>query len=161
MIQVLGKFKICCLVLVGMLASCGGQDGGGSNLSGQVAGLRTATPVNHFAASRFLEQASMGPSPSSVAQLRAQGVEAWVASQMKLPATLIVTPANIVEYELNLDRAAERRFQEHFEVSLNNLFIGAEDQLRVRTSWVLSNYLVRKNYNLTGYWYLLIQKERP
>ena len=143
MIQVLGKFKICCLlVVVGMLASCGGQDGGGSNLSGQVAGLRTATPVNHFAASRVLEQASMGPSPSSVAQLKAQGVEAWIASQTKLPATLIVTPANIVEYELNLDRAAERRFQEHFEVSLNNLFIGAEDQLRVRTSWVLSNYLV-------------------
>jgi len=99
MSQVIGKFKICCLmVVVGMLASCGGQEGGGSNLSGQVGGLRTATPVNHFAASRFLEQASMGPSPTSVAQLRAQGVEAWVASQMKLPATLIVTPANIVEY---------------------------------------------------------------
>ena len=31
---------------------------------------------------------------------------------------------------------------EHYAVSLNNLMIGAEDQLRVRTSWVLSNFLV-------------------
>ena len=137
--QLTGLCVAAALVLMG----CGGQDGSGTaNLSGQVTSMTTQTPFNHFAASRFLEQASMGPSPASVAQVKVQGPEAWITSQMRLPPTLIVTPANIVEYDLNLDRAAGRRMQEHYEVSLNSLMIGAEDQLRVRTSWVLSNFLV-------------------
>ena len=132
-----------CVAVAMLLYGCGGRDEAGSaNLNGQVGGAVALTPVNHYAASRFLEQASMGPSPASVAQVRAQGPEAWIASQMRLPPTLIVTPANIVEYDLNLDRPAAQRMQEHYEVSLNNLMIGAEDQLRVRTSWVLSNFLV-------------------
>ena len=132
-----------CIAAALVLMGCGGQDGSGTaNLSGQVGSVATQTPVNHFAASRFLEQSSMGPSPASVAQVKVQGPEAWITSQMRLPPTMIVTPANIVEYDLNLDRAAGRRMQEHYEVSLNSLMIGAEDQLRVRTSWVLSNFLV-------------------
>ena len=132
-----------CIAAAMVLMGCGGQDGSGTaNLSGQVGSVATQTPVNHFAASRFLEQSSMGPSPASVAQVKVQGPEAWITSQMRLPPTMIVTPANIVEYDLNLDRAAGRRMQEHYEVSLNSLMIGAEDQLRVRTSWVLSNFLV-------------------
>ncbi len=132
-----------CIAVALVLMGCGGQDGSGTaNLSGQVGSVATQTPVNHFAASRFLEQSSMGPSPASVAQVKVQGPEAWITSQMRLPPTMIVTPPNIVEYDLNLDRAAGRRMQEHYEVSLNSLMIGAEDQLRVRTSWVLSNFLV-------------------
>lgn len=132
-----------CIAVALVLMGCGGQDGSGTaNLSGQVGSVATQTPVNHFAASRFLEQSTMGPSPASVAQVKVQGPEAWITSQMRLPPTMIVTPANIVEYDLNLDRAAGRRMQEHYEVSLNSLMIGAEDQLRVRTSWVLSNFLV-------------------
>lgn len=132
-----------CLAATMLLYGCGGRDAAGTaNLNGQVGGVVAVTPVNHYAASRFLEQSSMGPSPASVAQVRAQGPEAWIASQMRLPPSLIVTPANIVEYDLNLDRPAGQRMQEHYEVSLNNLMIGAEDQLRVRTSWVLSNFLV-------------------
>lgn len=132
-----------CVAAAMLLYGCGGRDESfTANLNGQVGGVVASMPVNHYAASRFLEQSSMGPSPASVAQVRAQGPEAWIASQMRLPPTLIVTPANIVEYDLNLDRAAIDRMNEHYNVSLNNLFIGAEDQLRVRTSWVLSNFLV-------------------
>lgn len=132
-----------CVTAAMLLYGCGGRDEAGTaNLNGQVGGVVAVTPVNHYAASRFLEQSSMGPTPASVAQVRAQGPEAWIASQMRLPPSLIVTPANIVEYDLNLDRPAGQRMQEHYDVSLNNLMIGAEDQLRVRTSWVLSNFLV-------------------
>lgn len=132
-----------CVATALLLLGCGGRDEAGTaNLNGQVGGVVASTPVNHYAASRFLEQSSMGPSPASVSQVRAQGPEAWIASQMRLPPTLIVTPANLVEYDLNLDRPANERMDEHYKVSLNNLFIGAEDQLRVRTSWVLSNFLV-------------------
>ena len=126
-----------------LLLGCGGRDEAGTaNLNGQVGGVVASTPVNHYAASRFLEQSSMGPSPASVAQVRAQGPEAWIASQMRLPPSQIVTPANLIEYDLNLDRPANQRMEEHYNVSLNNLIIGAEDQLRVRTSLVLSSFLV-------------------
>ena len=132
-----------CVATALLLLGCGGRDEAGTaNLNGQVGAVVASTPVNHYAASRFLEQSSMGSSPASVAQVRAQGPEAWIASQMRLPPTLIVTPANLVEYDLNLDRPANERMDEHYKVSLSNLFIGAEDQLRVRTSWVLSNFLV-------------------
>lgn len=137
------KLSSLCIGVALLLAGCGGsQDTGTANLSGQVGSTASVTSVNHYAASRFLEQASMGPSPAAVAQVKTQGLDTWIAAQMRLPATLIVTPSNIVEYDLNLDRAAGRRMQEHYDVSLNNLMIGAEDQLRVRTSWVLSNFLV-------------------
>jgi len=57
-----------------LLLGCGGRDEAGTaNLNGQVGGVVASTPVNHYAASRFLEQSSMGPSPASVAQVRAQG----------------------------------------------------------------------------------------
>jgi uncharacterized protein (DUF1800 family) len=144
-----------------LLPGCGGQESWtSSNLTGQVASLVGATKVNHYAASRFLEHASMGPSPSSVEQLKALGMDAWLARQLQLPATKIFTPPGIIEYDLNLDKAAGRRFDEHHKVSTYNFFIGAEDQLRVKTSWVLSNFLVvsTRKIQLFGaleYWNLL------
>ena len=132
-----------CVAAALSLLGCGGRDEqGAANLTGQVSPPAALTPVNHFAASRFLEQSTMGPTPTSVAQVRAQGVNAWIAAQLKLPASTITTPASIVEYDLNLDKAAQQRMQEHYQVSMNNLMIGAEDQLRIRLSWVLSNFLV-------------------
>jgi len=137
------QLKWLCVLMALSLFACGGRDESGTaNLTGQVGRLATNTPVNHYAASRFLEQSTMGPTPTSVSQVRQQGVNAYIAAQLKLPATTITTPANIIEYDLNLDKAAGERMGEHFQVSLNNLMIGAEDQLRVRTSWVLSNVLV-------------------
>ncbi len=141
-----------CVATALLLLGCGGRDEAGTaNLNGQVGAVVASTPVNHYAASRFLEQSSMGPSPASVAQVRVQGPEAWIASQMRLPPTLIVTPANLVEYDLNLDRPANDRMGEHYNVSLNNLMIGAEDQLRVRTTWVLSNFLVLSTRKIQQY----------
>ena len=58
-----------------LLVSCGGGDSSLTiNLSGQVSSVASnaGNKATHFAASRFLEQAAMGPSPSSVAQVKAQ-----------------------------------------------------------------------------------------
>jgi len=43
---------------------------------------------------------------------------------------------------LNIDKPAETRMWEFMRTNNVNLLIGAEDQLRVRTTWVLSNFLV-------------------
>ena len=137
--------KLSLLPMVLMLVSCGGGDSSlTANLTGQVAALFTnpSTKVTHYAASRFLEQAAMGPSPASVAQVKSIGMESWVAAQLALPATTFTTPEDLVEYDLNLDRPIGERMNEFVNSSTYNAFIAGDDQLRLRTSWILSNFLV-------------------
>jgi uncharacterized protein (DUF1800 family) len=149
------------LPLLALLPGCGGQDGWGvANLTGQVAALVNGSKVSHYSASRLLDHASMGPSPASVAQVKALGAEGWIAQQLTLPASKIYTPPNIIEYDLNLDKAAGQRMDEHHRVSTYNFFIGSDDQLRVKTSWVLSNFLVVSTrkiqlYGALEYWNML------
>lgn len=146
--------KLSLLPMVLMLASCGGNDSSlTANLTGQVSALLGISngKASHFAASRFLEQASMGPSPASVAQVKSMGIDAWIAAQMKMPPTTIVTPASLYEYELNVDTAAQQRLNDFWSLNLYNMLIGGEDQLRIRTSWVLSNFLVVSTRKILTY----------
>jgi uncharacterized protein (DUF1800 family) len=146
------KLSWICAGAALFLAGCGGQDvAGTANLSGQVGALTAPSVVSHHAASRFLEHASMGASPSSVAQVKAQGIEAWIAGQMKIAPTNIVTPVTLYEHELNLDKPAEQRMRDFYNLNLYNLLIGGEDQLRIRTSWVLSNFLVVSDRKVQSY----------
>ena len=137
-----------------LLVSCGGGDSSlTANLSGQVNSVASnaGNKATHFAASRFLEQAAMGPSPASVAQVKAQGIETWIAAQMKLPPTKIVTPASLYEHELNTDKPAQQRMTDFYKINLYSMLIGGEDQLRIRTSWVLSNFLVVSTRKIQDY----------
>ena len=146
--------KFSLLPAIFLLVSCGGNDPTSTaNLSGQVSAVASSagSKVTHFAAYRFLEQAAMGPSPSSVAQVKAQGIDAWISAQLKLPPTLVVTAPSLYDYELNVDKPAEKRMWDHLRNSNVNMLIGAEDQLRVRTSWVLSNFLVISDSKVLPY----------
>jgi uncharacterized protein (DUF1800 family) len=150
------KFKltlICILALMLLTACGGGETSGASNLAGQVSSdlSRSANKATHFAASRFLEQASMGPSPESVEQVKALGIEGWINAQLKMPPTLLVTDPKLYDYELNIDKAADRILGDHVKNSNVNLLINAEDQLRVRTNWVLSNFLVVSRKKVLDY----------
>lgn len=140
------------VALVGILLGCSGQEEPAyAPLSGQVGGVTgAASKVSHYTASRFLEQASMGPSPRAVAQVRALGLEAWIAGQQKLAPSIIHTPYDLANYDLQ-DPVANHRAMRHFETQLHNYFIGGEDQLRLRTSWVLSNFLVVSNRKIQPY----------
>ena len=146
--------KLSLLPALLLLVSCGGGDSSRTaNLSGQVSAVasNSGSKATHFAASRFLEQAAMGPSPGSVAQVKAQGIEGWIATQMKLPPTKIVTPASLYEHELNTDKPAQQRMADFYKINLYSMLIGGEDQLRIRTSWVLSNFLVVSNRKIQDY----------
>ena len=140
------------LLVLGALVGCsGGNEPGYAQLTGQVGGVGGAnSKLSHYAASRFLEQASMGPSPVAVGQVRAQGVEAWIAQQQKLAPSLIRTPFELANYDLQ-DMVANNRASRHFETNLHNFFIGGEDQLRLRTTWVLSNFLVVSTRKIQAY----------
>lgn len=141
-----------CVVWLGLLAGCSGQNEPGyAQLSGQVGGVGGAdSKASHYMASRFLEQASMGPSPAAVAQVRALGMQGWIEQQQKLAPSLIQTPFDLANYDLQ-DNAAQNRAMRHFETQLHNFFIGGEDQLRIRTSWVLSNFLVVSTRKIQPY----------
>ena len=134
------------------LSGCGGDDSKVTNLSGQVL-ISTAAPakVSHYAASRFLEHAAMGPSPDSVAQVRRLGFDAWIDAQLKAARSTISTPTSLISYDNNQDRAAQERANNHHGISLMNIFVAGDDQLRIRTSWVLSNFLVVSNRKIQFY----------
>jgi uncharacterized protein (DUF1800 family) len=140
------------LVFVGTLFGCSGeQEPGYAQLAGQVGGIGgSASKASHFAASRFLEHASMGPSPTAVSQVRAQGLDVWLDRQQKMAPSLIRTPNELANYDLQ-DMVAQNRATRHFETQLHNYFIGGEDQLRLRTTWVLSNFLVVSTRKIQPY----------
>ena len=144
--------KLSLLPVLALLVSCGGGDSSlTANLTGQVSAVtsNTGNKATHYAASRFLEQAAMGPSPASVAQVKAMGMESWIAAQLRLPATTFTTPADLIEYDLNLDRPIGQRMYEFVNSSTYNAFVAADDQLRLRTSWILSNFLVISTRKVT------------
>ena len=146
------KIAMVCSFVVILLCGCGGQDGASSaKLSGQVGAMTAPAASSHFAASRFLEQASMGPSPAMQAQVKTQGIDAWIASQMKMTPTKIITPESMVNYDDQRDKPAADRMRDFYNLNLFNLFIGGEDQLRIRTSWVLSNVLVVSTRKVAEY----------
>ena len=148
------KFKLAmvCMSVAFVLYGCGGQDSAGTaNLSGQVGALSAPAASSHYAASRFLEQASMGPSPALLAQVKAQGMDAWIASQMKMMPTKTITPESMVNYDDQRDKPAADRMRDFYNLNLFNFFIGGEDQLRIRTSWVLSNFLVVSTRKVAEY----------
>jgi len=148
------KFKLAMVFtsVAFLLYGCGGQDSAGTaNLSGQVGALSAPATSSHYAASRFLEQASMGPSPTLVAQVKVQGMDAWIASQIKMAPTKIVTPESMVNYDDQRDKPAADRMRDFYRLNLFNFFIGGEDQLRIRTSWVLSNFLVVSQRKIAEY----------
>ena len=147
------KFKLAmvCTSTVFLLYGCGGQDNAGTaKLSGQVGALSAPTS-SHYAAARFLEQASMGPSPALLTQVKTQGMDAWIASQMKMTPTKIITPESMVNYDDQRDKPAADRMRDFYNLNLYNFFIGGEDQLRIRTSWVLSNFLVVSTRKVAEY----------
>jgi uncharacterized protein (DUF1800 family) len=140
-----------------MLSACGGSGereitAQQANLDGQVAKSSAAAPaVTHYAASRFLEQASMGPRPDSLARVKALGISAWIDEQIKAPASVITTPSDLINFDQINDQTRNNRAGEHNNNALIDLGVGADDQLRYRVAWVLSNFLVASTRKVNAY----------
>jgi uncharacterized protein (DUF1800 family) len=149
------------------LVACGGAnpqdpEARASNLDGQVSTGSTNSAGTHYSASRFLEQASMGPTPDAVARVRALGFPAWINEQVAKPITRIVTPTDLINFDQINDRTRNDRAWSLHTNSLFDTAVGADDQLRVRVAWVLSNFLVTSTrkvnaYGGSEYWNTLMQ----
>jgi len=103
----------------------------------------TATPsnLNAFAAARFLEQATWGPTPASVAEVQRLGYEAWIDRQLGLRASILNAPNYVIDFDDNNKAAQNLAFNWTYK-SFYELPMVSADQLRLRTTWALYNFIV-------------------
>ena len=120
------------------IASCGGGGGGDDDTSSSSPNPPqppASPPVTTAAASRFLVQASFGPSPATINQVAAAGLEDSFLSQLSEPATLYMPAVKALEANGNL----------HPSSAINSFWdsaAGGRDQLRQRMVYALSQILV-------------------
>ena len=137
---------LACLAAL-LLVSCGGVDNNRPvkasfvPADGQV-NLTTATPtnVNAYAAARFLEQASWGPTPAAVAEVQRLGMEGWIDAQLKKPATVLNAPNYVIDFDDQNQAQNNLAFGWLF-LRIYDLAFGGEDQLRQRMAWAIYNFI--------------------
>lgn len=141
-------YLIAAMFTVLAVTGCGGS---GNDLpakasfvpaDGQVT-VVTAKPnnVNAYAAARFLEQASWGPTPTTVAEVQRLGIEGWIDQQLGLRASVLNAPNYVIDYDDN-NKAAQDLAWRWTDKSLYDLPLSGQDQLRQRTTWALYNFIV-------------------
>lgn len=137
-----GRSAVAGAVLV-FLAACGGGGGGGTDVaadgSESPAVVAAKTPTSPEA-SRFLTQATMGPSEAEINKLSTMSYGAWLDEQFAKPQTL---------HRLYINQAAADLSSVGQQLSNTNFWdswwaqsLGAEDQLRQRAAFALSQIMV-------------------
>lgn len=129
-----------------LLAACGGPSTESPGLAfapstGQVQ-TTDSTPLNTnvYEATRFLEQASWGPTSAEVQRVRQLGIEAWINQQLTQPASTLNAPNYVIDYDNN-NAAAQQQANQWFPRRFYDLSIGGHDQLRQRVSWAFFNFI--------------------
>ncbi len=107
------------------------------------------TNINSFAAARFLEQASWGPTPSSVLDVQRLGLEGWVDQQLAMKPSTLNAPNYTIDFN-DQDQAAQNLAHGWFQLRFYDLALGGQDQLRQRVSWALYNYITVGNTQPLG-----------
>ena len=98
------------------------------------------TMMTYAAAARFLEQASWGPTPDSIAHLMEVGREAWIAEQFGEAMSVYPDPPD-----------TEQSLSAMQKVFFRNAITG-KDQLRQRVAFALSQIFVVSGVDLSHYW---------
>ena len=138
------------LALILALSACGGRveetapaptqgpaaTDGSTASAGQVA-LQVPRPaVSFHAASRLADQASFGPTPALVAEIRAKGFERWIDDQLALPPSQMdATPF------LSFPDPIPSDHWNRWYAAFPTLVLSGPDQLRLRVTWALTQVL--------------------
>jgi uncharacterized protein (DUF1800 family) len=95
--------------------------------------------LSYAAAKRFLEQATWGPTPASIANLQSIGTTAWLTAQFATPASQYSLPVDSTEdFSLLQDQFFE-------------LAVSGPDQLRQRVAFALSQIVVTSGLEINTY----------
>ena len=130
--------------------------------SGQVS-IEASRPssVKAYAAARFLDQASFGSNAASIAEVQSLGYADWIDRQLALPPTQIDGKPLLVWRDLNLLDKEQGKLNWGFnQIETSKAFLSAPDQLRMRMTWALSNFIVVSQnkvnpYGVTEYFNML------
>jgi uncharacterized protein (DUF1800 family) len=118
---------------------------------GQVGSSSTkATP---YAAARLADQASFGATPALVAAISQQGLPAWIDRQLDLPVSQI-DPAPVKVYN-SQDRKQANQASIYTTEKIVGAMLTGEDQLRLRVTWAMSQFLVVSGAKVENYATLL------
>jgi len=125
------------------------------SVGSQPAGAQSAVALQDRAAARFLDQATWGPTPSSVAHLQQSGVANWLAGQFSLntsdlPDQPLIDPAT----------GMPNRDMTPVQAAFFQNTVTGSDQLRQRVAfalsqlWVVSSVATKDAYAFPPYWRL-------
>jgi uncharacterized protein (DUF1800 family) len=146
--ETMGPGNCSCLLFVAFAAAVVP----GYSQSSAVPGEQWVSPS---AAARFLDQATFGPTPASIAQLQQMGIANWLQAQFAtsssyIPGQPILTAAGVRNFDIRPVQAA------FFENAVTG-----QDQLRQRVAfalsqiWVVSDSGVPYPYAFPFYWQIL------
>ena len=131
----------------------------GSAPSGGTPGSTTPGTPSPANASRFLMQASFGPTPAAIQEVRDLGYAAWIDRQITLPTSLLQPYIKQIKADgagpridpyYNFNTQDQFVFGNNFTTPFARNAVGGEDQLRQRVAFALSQILVvsRRDANL-------------
>ena len=107
--------------------------------------------ITKYSAARLLDQTTFGPTPEMEATVHKMGPEAFVEDQLNQPPSFIKTDDMHCMENFEPDRFGERQndlpYWDSGTIRIFDLFIAAPDQLRLRTSWALSQLLVVSSFS--------------
>lgn len=109
-----------------------------------------ATP---YAAARLADQASFGATPALLAAIGQQGLPAWIDSQFALAPTQVdAAPVKVYNSQ---DRKQANHAGNYTAEKIAAAMLTGEDQLRLRVTWALSQFLVVSGAKVENYAALL------
>ena len=128
-------------LITAFLFGCSPQDPQRSNSLGQVQPVSTGAKVSYYAAARFAEQAAFGPTPELIAEIQSKGFEKWIDDQFVLPATQIdYSSKQQLLHDWDMGES-EKAVWGWYRAQFPHMTVGAPDQLRLRVTWSLSQYI--------------------
>ena len=135
-----------------LLAACSGSSDAPSVVAqatppsastGQV-GAGKAYKVSYYAAARFAEQATFGPTPALIEELRSKGFAQWIDEQFVL-ALNPMSPGPLEDFSVS---QVPRDWWWYPHSEWMSKVLVAPDQLRLRLVWSLSQFVVAVNGEL-------------
>jgi uncharacterized protein (DUF1800 family) len=117
--------------------------------------------VRSYAASRFLDHTSFGPGSAAIAEVQSLGYAQWIDRQLLLPPTQIDGSALLAWPDNNRLTKEQADLNHNFNnLEFSRAFLTAPDQLRLRASWAISNFIVVSEnkvlpYGITEYFNML------
>ncbi|EDY83729.1 conserved hypothetical protein [Verrucomicrobiia bacterium DG1235] len=104
--------------------------------------------ISSAAASRFLAQATFGPTKSDIERLQTIGYEAWIDEQLSIEPSLHMQ--QMLEIRPALDELGYRAYSDERLATWWTNAIKAPDQLRQRVAFALSEIIVISDKNVFG-----------